>query len=308
MPKARQILRIGYKTKKYEISLKDIETEKFELLLNRRKIRPQTVDGILHNLNSGKHFDSPFVVHKKNGRFQLIDGNHRYEAIAKFLDQHPKNRIEVTLNIYEGLTEQQLKDLYTAWNLGKKQSTNDVVKQYKDDISIFAMLERDFPCSITVYGGSNAVSFFKLVGAYLASQAPTFQGGFIGTPWDFVRKAQALVKQDVNNMKVFMKEFIEIFGPIKNNRFLRTTPFVALMRIWMDNRHIFSPYTRMRGYFRSRIRNDRIADDLAGMSGMKACRYVYEQYVRMLNKDRITNVFIKREELEEPEIEENSEE
>jgi len=305
MPRSRQVLRIGYKTRKYQISLEDIESEKFELLLNRRKLRNKTVQGIFENLVSGKHFDSPFVVHDKDGRFQLIDGNHRYEGIVKFLAANPTNRVEVTLNIYEGLTEQQLKELYTAWNLGKKQSTNDVVKQYKDDIKIFRALQRTFPCNVAVYGGSNALSFYKLVGAYLASQQPNFQGGFIKDAWEFVRQSQQLGRNDVSNMRVFMQEFIEIFGPIKNNRFLRTSPFTAIMRIWMDNKSLFMPYTRMRGIFRARIRNDARADELGSMSGMTACKYVHGQYLRMLNKDRTTNIFIQAVELEELEDEDN---
>ena len=307
MPRLRQVLRLGFKTQKFEISRDTVD--QFEQLSNRRDIRKGTVKQIFDNLMGEKHFDAPFVVHKKDGKFQLIDGNHRYEAIKNYLDVdlNKNHRIEIILNIYENLTEKQLKELFTQWNLGKKQSTNDVVKQYKDDIKIFKYLEKDFPCYVTIYGGSNAISFYKLVGSYLASIQPKFQGSFIGNAWEFVEEVKQLDRSDVNNMKVFIEEFIKTFGPIRNNKFLRTTPFTAIMRIWMDNKGNFFPYQKMQSYFKARILNDFRADQLGSISGMKACKYAYDEYIKMLNDGRTSNIFVKREEISPEELQDEEE-
>ncbi|MAG92007.1 hypothetical protein CMO83_05000, partial [Candidatus Woesearchaeota archaeon] len=105
MTRQKQVLRVGYITQKYQITDGDIRSGKFEILTNRRNIAKSTVNSIFDGLINNKHFDSSFVVNKDNGKFRLIDGNHRYEAIVKYLAANPENRVEVTLHVYKELDE-----------------------------------------------------------------------------------------------------------------------------------------------------------------------------------------------------------
>jgi hypothetical protein len=308
MPRHKTVLRVGYTTKKYEISKKDIDEGKFVKLLNRRRIAPNVVKKLHQSLENGKHFDSPFVVNERDGKLRLIDGNHRMDAIEKYLGANPTHRVEVTLNIYEGLDDQEEKDLFTSWNLGRKQNTNDVVKQYEDNIDIFKLMKKDFPVPVSAYGGITAISFFKLVGSYISTKGPKFQGGFIGSPWNFIDKSQELGHSDYNLMKAFMNDFQKAFGPIKNNRFMRTTPFTAIMRIWVDNKQNMLP-EKMINYFKLKLVNDKRADDLGSMSGRGACVYVRGQYLVLLNNSRAKDIFVNgdvqsEEEAEQTQMEE----
>ncbi|MBU1082662.1 MAG: hypothetical protein KKB59_19410, partial [Spirochaetes bacterium] len=256
------------------------------------------------NLILNKHFDAPFVINLKNGKMRLIDGNHRFEAVKKYIGANPDNRVEVTLNMYSNLNEEIEKELYTQWNLGNKQSTSDVVKQYKEDIPIFKLMEKkDFPVKVNVYGGSGSIKFYSLVGAYLASIEPKFKGGFLASPWEFIARAQALGKKDVTLMAGFMKDFVQAFGVLKNNRFLRGTPFTSIMRIWMDNR-VTIPYSKMINYFKLRLVNDKIADSLGSISGRGACVHVRGEYLRLLNEGRTKDIFINADILDDTEQEE----
>ena len=263
---------------------------------------------IFENLTDGKHFDSSFVVNEKNGKFRLIDGNHRYEAIVKYLNANPENRVEVLLHIYENLDDEAEKYLYTMYNLGRKQSTNDFVQQYKDEIPVWKLIsdQTKFPVKVTVYGGVGSISFYKLVGAYLACLKPRFQGGYIGKPLDFIYETKNLGHSDINLMAQFMREFLQAFGPVRNNVWMRTTPLNAIMRIWVDNRDHMLPEL-MVNLFRRRLANDAAAVDLGKNSGMGACKYARDKYLLFLNENRQKDLFINKDQELGEEVEDDSE-
>jgi len=299
MGRAKRVLRVQYTTRKYEITKEDIDKDKFVLLLDtRRKIMPGVVTDIFKKLSQDKHFDSPFVVNHKDGKYRLIDGNHRFKATELYLNLNPDNRVEVTLNIYENLSEEDERILFTDWNLGRKQSTNDFVRQYKDTIPIWKIMTKEteksvFPCKVSEYGGADSIAFYKLVGTYLTGIKPKFQGGFIGHPLKFVDEARELGHSDVTLMTAFMKDFLEAFGPIRGNSWLRTTPFTAIMRLWLDNyKTINKP--KMVSYFKLKLVNNAVAIDLSRMSGRGACVYVTEQFRRLLNNSRTQDIFVVR--------------
>lgn len=314
MSRTKQVLRLGFSTRRYEIEAEDIRKGTFELLTNRRNIAQSVVNRIFENLMSGKHFDSSFVVNQRNSKFRLIDGNHRYEAIVKYLGANPENRVEVLLHIYEGLDDDAEKSLYTLYNLGRKQSTNDFIQQYKEEIPIWKIIinQTKFPVKVTVYGGIGSISFYKIVGAYVASLKPRFPGGYIGRPLDFVYEAKNLGHSDLNLMAEFMKEFLQAFGPIRNNVWLKTTPINAIMRIWMDNRDHIKPDV-MVSLFRKKLANDALAVDLGKASGLGACKYARDKYLIMLNEGRSRELFVNKdteycEETEDDESQELTEE
>jgi len=287
--KQTSILRIGYHSKRYQISANDIANNTFTLFDNRRNIKKSTVNSIRMALENGIHFDSPIIVSERDGTWHILDGNHRYEAIQKYIAANPKNKVEVSLHIYSNLTSEQEKELFKKWNLGTKQSTNDIVKQFEEDIDI--LNNNRFTSPVNVYGGSGKVAFYRLVGTYLACTAKTFSGGYIGKPEKFVEDAQDLGQSDVTMMNAFMKDFEQIFGPLKNCTWLRTTPFVAIMKLWMDNhKHINQP--KMISLMRSKIKNDNLADQLASNSGMGGAKFAYEKYRDMLNEGRSRDLFI----------------
>jgi len=287
------VLRLPYVTKKTYLTYADVKENnngKFEVLTNRRKILPSIVNTLTKNLVNDVHFDTPFTVNLRNGTYRLLDGNHRWEACKRFLIATQTAKVQITLHIYEDLTDEQERQVYTKWSKGRKQSTNDVVKQYENEVPILAKLKQKFPCKVSIYGGANAISFYKLVQSYFSSRMDKYQGDGFGTAFDFVAKAQGLGTGDLQLMTAFMTDFLAAFGPIKNNRFLRTTPFSAIMRIWMDNRKNI-PYTTMQLMFKRKLLNDKRADDLGSLSGRSSSVYVRDQYILLLNQGRNNNLF-----------------
>ena len=308
MTRPKQVLRVGYTTLKYEINSEDVRDRTFEILTNRRNISNSTVNSIFDGLINDKHFDSSFVVNKVKEKYRLIDGNHRYESIIKYLAANPDNRVEVTLHVYKNLNEAEEKLLYTLYNKGKKQSTNDFVQQYKDEIPLWKIITdpRTFPAKVSVYGGINAISFYKLVGAYISCLKPRFTGGYFGKPLDFIEDSKQLGHSDVKLMGEFLKDYLKAFGPLRNNKWFRTTPLTAIMRIWIDNRENFRP-DKMVKWFQEKLAMDAEAIDLGSSGGQGATKYARDKYLIKLNNGRQRDLFIDKDAQEEPNEDESQE-
>lgn len=308
MGRRQQVIKLPYRTCKHEVCAQDIELGIFEVMDNRRKIAEKTVSAIFQTLESGKNFDTPLIVNQvTTGKHHLIDGNHRYEAIKRYLAAHPDNRVEIVLHIYDNLDEDSEKELYTLHNSGRKQSTSDFVQQYKEDIPIWGMMQKNFPVKVSPYGGIGILNFYRFVGAYLASKQKKFHGSYIASPLKFIEAAQELKKDDVLLMSEFIKEYLQAFGPLKNNSWFKTTPLNSLMRIWMDNYGRIKPNT-MTTLFRNKLANDKLASDLHKYSGAGSCKFVRDKYLEMLNEGRSRDLFVKGDTEEEDDDEDIFEE
>ena len=261
----------------------------FHLLENRRKLRENAVKKLLEKLNRQDSFEAPFVLsERKNGEYNLIDGNHRIAAIEKWLEENPDGSIEIWAFVYPGLSKQEEKKMYTEWNQGSKQSTNDFVQQYAEEIPLIDQLP-----FCTIYGEKETIPFFRLVSAYLAAQAPKFQGGYLGTPWQFVEIAKSMNGQEVNDLTEFMDIFINSFGPLdekyningktKINPFKKTTPLTALMKIWYANRSRINNGEVIKAF--KKLLSDARVNELLSLSGMSACKYAHLQLLNILNEN-----------------------
>ena len=272
-----------YETKTYNISARDIEGNTFVLLANRREINDKVVKDIYYQLEAGKHFESPIVVSYKRGQNRLLDGNHRYEAIRAYLAEHPEDSIQVTMQVYQGLTDADEKEKYTIWNKGRKQSTKDHIKQFEVEIPAFSQMQASFPWPIDIYG-REGVPFYKLAGAYLAARETRFSGGFLGNAKAFIDVAKTFTDEDIETMSAFATVMIGAFGSdLKGNKWFRSTPLTSLFRIYLDNRTKI-PGPKMSQIFRLKLEHETNALAMGGSSGMSACKYVWQKYVEILNE------------------------
>ncbi|HSU72921.1 MAG TPA: hypothetical protein VLJ21_03675 [Candidatus Binatia bacterium] len=298
MARNKSVLSAECKSLRRQFVLREVdpETGLFVRLPNARKLSQGVVNELFERLIDGHTIVQPFVVNEVGGKWRLLDGNHRMEAIRKYLAANPTHRVEINIVKYDNLGEQEEKDVFTEWNLGRKQSTNDVVRQYWKDIPLakhFEKLDKEGKLVVGVapYPGNTTVAFYRAVGAYLAATKPTFAGGYIGDPWHFIDEAMELDAGDAHKIAAFLSDFVAAFGPWKNNLWSKTTPFAALMKIWYDNYEHFPP-NRIQHWWNKRLYNDASARDMSQRSGMGACKYAYGHYLRLLNEgNRAKEIF-----------------
>lgn len=215
--------------------------EDLETLDNRRMLRNSNVNKLRRLLEKGQHFETPFVCNKAKNKFRLLDGNHRHEAIKRFLENYPGRRVEVAICYYEGLDEEEEKLIYTLWNLGTKQTTNDFVKQYWDEIPIATLLNSpSFPWNVGPYPTPNGLEFKQIVGPYLIRNSTEVV--YRSSASDFIEKSKQLGNADFGVLKEFAKEYTEVFGkPEKINVMYKPLNFASMMKIWLKNRELVTP-------------------------------------------------------------------
>jgi len=288
-------IKYSYKTVTKRIGQTDLDNGSMEQLENRRRLRMGTVREIYEQLCNKQHFDSKLCVNKRNGVHRLIDGNHRWEALKRYLKEHPNDTVDIEISEYNNLTDEEEKEVYAKVNKGNKQNTNDVVKQYEDELKVFNTFKKgwqsgggvhtQFPVPVTAYPTPQSITFYRIVGSYLAAvKAKNWNGGYMGTPWDFIEECKKLTVEDVKVMAAFTSDFLQAFGPVKGNTWLKSTPFTALMKIWYDNRNISQPV--MIKFLKTKIANDKICKDSSSQGGAGATVSAHMHYLKVLNAGR----------------------
>ena len=290
------IIRPSYTIRK--ISLTKANISQLTKDVNRRKVRQGVVNSIAKQLSVGKHFEAPISVNNRAGVYRMFDGQHRLLAIEKHIDLNPTDEVEITAHVYDNLSDAEEKAEYTIVNKGTKQSTNDVIMQYANEIPIFRMMtngwtkagiKHKFACKVTAYPTTKSMSFLRLVGAYMAAVSETWSGGSSLSAFEFVAAAQAMTSTDVVMMNAFVIDFQAAFGNIGGNDFARGTPFTALFKLWVDNRQM-NPKTMIR-LWKQLIGNTQIMQ-VSKPGGMGACKVAIGIFGSTLNGTRRTNRFV----------------
>jgi hypothetical protein len=263
----------------------------FETLDNRRDIRKPVVNKLYNLLTEGLHFETPIMTNIRKDKHRLLDGNHRIEAIKRYLSDYPNRKVEVWEFAYNDLSDQDEKEMYTKWNLGQKQTTNDFVKQYWDDIPLTRYIN-SFPYPVTHSWTSNSIEFKLLVSGYLTKLENKFSGGFFGKAVEFINLAIKLDKSDADKMRAFLTDYISVFGyPDKKNMHYEAAFFHSMIRIWLDNlqsknqESIRSAFKKLRG---SAI----AANCIQGGGTSRNCMTTHELILQALNASRKQNLWV----------------
>jgi len=227
--------------------------DKFTILAGRRDVRQGKVTKLRALLNRGEHFDTPFMVNQKDGKYRLLDGNHRFEAIRSFLKNGEKDKyVVIGVCVYKDLNPEQEREIYTKWNLGTKQNAADFLKQYWTKIPITRnMIKPHFPINVGYKWGKNALDFKVLTIGYIgwkmnvdgrATQHTNTNIGFYADAMSFIEEAKELEEKDFRILKAFMTDYIAVFGtPDRLSHYYKTSVFLAIQRIWLGNFARYQP-------------------------------------------------------------------
>jgi len=261
-----------------------------------RKIKPSVVKKLHDNLLDGVPSEAPSIlVASDDGKYFVVDGNHRLKAYQKYIKKHPTDKIEARMIVYGQMTDDEIKSLYTEYNLGSKQSKNDFVKAYENNIPITRLMPFTSP-----YGdkknGKDTLSFALLVGAYIDATSQTWSGGYPKSNFRFIQDSQSLGVTDAKNMENFFKVMIASFGSVKEKYmvngksktqpFMKSTGLAVFMKLWYDNVPIRTEAEFISAF--SKMPKDPVVFEYIKPSGMTATKQAYLQLKNWLNTN--TNV------------------
>ena len=288
-------LRKSYVSRLLVIDKSNIED--FELLPNHRHLRNAQVGRIYQALKKGKHFESQIVVNQKGRKMQLIDGGHRISAIAGFLKEFPDKQIEVNMAVYDNLDEEGIKEVFSIWNKGIKQSPEDYINLRKNEIPIWKLLSNSFPCKVSIYSQKgDFIKFKTLLGAYMGAVYLNEPNSYDGNIDIFIKKSKELGHKDYKFLSRFIEGFGSVFGnPSNTNPFSSYVIFNALMRVYYDNN-----VWQGESYFWNKVRSSIYKSSIImkySLSGYARLmiRPCVDEMLILLNKGKRSNYFVLRQ-------------
>lgn len=238
-------LKLPYKLVK--IKLETGSTQQFTRMENARTVRPSQVERITAALRRGEHFASPVVLNLKGDKYRVIDGNHRLDAMIRFLTG-TKNTLEMEAAVYENLTSEEEIAVYAQWNAGIRQSSSDQIQVMRDELPIVQMLcgkDSTFPVKVHIYpptANMRGVSVKTLLGAYYYSRHSfnnNPSGGRRGVS-SYVSWVETLGAGEYEWLYDFVKVFETCFGTLEaKNPFCTQSFFVVFARVYHLNLKTF---------------------------------------------------------------------
>ena len=283
------------KAKTERVILDKQNIKRFVKLTNRRDLRTGVVNKLVKVIENGDHFETPLMVNRKKDKDRLLDGNHRVEAIEKYLTNNPADKIEVVLFYYEDLTVDEERKMYSKWNLGTKQTLNDFIKQYWNAIPIVKLIAKDtkFPCKVTQKWAKDSIEFKQFIQAYLMSKSKVFGAGRHPTALEFIEVCQKLGEKDLRVMRAFMTDYVDVFGkPDRRNMHYKKAVFTSLMRLWIDNYQAVG-YSDMKKHFTKIRGHERVVYYSAlGAANLEIVRQCHIDLRGTLNGNRKIPLFV----------------
>ena len=235
-------LKREYKTVNFKITPQTIND--FELMANRRQISSGHVGKIHAAFIAGKNPVGVLIVNFREGKYRLIDGNHRIEAVKRFYARKGKNyriEIECTMKVYENLTDAEEMEIYTNEAKRRNESFEDRLSLYKNTITFWKLLNdplERFPCEVSIYPSTYGLKFKTILTAMYTIRNSEEDYSSLNVPKeDAIRFANSLQYEDFVFLKEFVTFFQKIYGKVeKTNIYLTSNFFMPLIDIYYKNR------------------------------------------------------------------------
>ncbi len=278
----QNLIKLGYTTKLVVVSKNNID-DLFSYQSSRRRIKNHHVTKLLKVLESGKGFPVLSVAKKCDGKYPLLDGNHRNDAFREFLEKNPDYKIEVLLAIYPITGEDAMKDQFRGLNDSVNISSDDLIQMYNKTPIISKLMTLP---KVAIYKTANRpMNIRTLLTAYFDAVKPTFTASSYTGMKLIMRAEQLNASIAFAEIKAFLAEYQEVFGDLdKGSIFLRTTAINGFFRIWYQNKEKI-PFAQMMSRFRKMANNSVVVIDTANGGAGATSAFVLNA-VKTLNLQR----------------------
>jgi len=236
------VIKREYEVEKYDLTSESIT--KFEIMSNRRQIGEVHVSKIHSVLLKGKNPMGVLIVNDVKGKYRLIDGNHRIEALKRFYGYRKDNKkisVQCILKKYKNLTEDEEKEIYSNEAKRKNESHEDRLNMYKDNMVFWKLTQditKEFPCKVSIYPNKKSLRFRTILDA-LCTVKNEMKNGYVPrylNKEDLINFTMDLSYDDFLLMKKFVRIFQQVFGEIdRDNILLRRQGFLPLFDIFVKN-------------------------------------------------------------------------
>lgn len=209
----------------------------------RRKIRDYAVEKMSGYLDRDKSFKNPIHLNKIDGKYRIIDGNHRMESIRRFIERwtsgdatkFKRQSVTTPVVIHENLSIAEERELFDTLAQTTAQTVADLIKIHSDEIKIIQMIENKFPFRVSIYSNQTTLSFSNLFTIWESRENTECRGLKRSQIIDY---AKTLDHKDHAEMRSFFEKYVDLFGQPGSS-----SPYFKMYVIWI----IMSIYYRNRG-------------------------------------------------------------
>jgi hypothetical protein len=144
-----------------EIKLIEINNSNIDSFVSsdyKRRVRDTGVSRLHGALIAGDLLKNPLHVVGRDEKYVIIDGNHRIDAIRRFI-KNGHDGVKVHIAIYKNISESEEKELYDSLAATVTQTLNDFIKIHFDEIPLIKMIEKNFPIEVNIYSRKNGILY-----------------------------------------------------------------------------------------------------------------------------------------------------
>lgn len=206
----------------------------------QRIVRETKVNKFSSAMKQGNFLNSLITVNKINGKYRLINGNHRIKAIKEVVKDKP---VKVILDIHNELNEEQEKELFSKISIETPQTVEDYLYIFKDSIPRYGELNNNFPVLISIYPHQGNVRLSTLIKVINSVRNKQLESDYRGIN----REKMLAIAQSITDEEMFyLRKFFDLFkisvGGIKDNYLYKPIILVPLLDIF--GRYEINPFKR----------------------------------------------------------------
>ena len=278
MSRPKIVSKLNYVMNKVTVSKDNIDD--YEFYDNRRKIRITQVNALHDVLKKGDTFP-PVAINIKDNKKFVLDGNHRFEAVKKYIGV-TDNKLEMWEIQFHITDPEEEKNTFVALNNIIKTTSDDLIYLYKDEPFILNLMKT---CpAVSIYGSEKKpVKVRPLINAYFLAIRKKHTTDTL-TGFELINRIKE-GDADIKVIKAFLKDYEFIFGSLttKCNIWLKTTLLNSMFRLWYMNRHVSQQ--EMTDRFRLLINHPHVLE-FAKMGGREATFMCANKFVEIINARR----------------------
>jgi len=261
------------------------------LLRGNRGVYSSGVNKFITEIRNGTFdpdLEISLVKGKKTGKFKVLDGQHRLEAIA-----HENACIEMDIIIREDMDDEEALKKCKRINTSKPwRLIDDIGAEIGKHDWLDALMEDSFPITISYQGGANSVRIDRMLNVIKNGFLITISRQNL-TRNKLIQFLEFFDAERFTEIKDFSKIYKRAFGDpsMGNWLYARNTVMFTLLRVWLKNKDNFDEETIIKCFKeienKMAIRQDATCVDSATLESMT--RKIYN----VLNKGRSVNKFEK---------------
>jgi len=197
----------------------------------------------------------------------------------------------VNLAIYNNLDTDDERRVFTTWNLGRRQSSNDFIKIYADDIPIWKLMRKKFPVPVRIYRpqkSQHGIHFVNLMRAYMTAWART--DGKLAPHAKRMDKTLeeiiALDRSDYELLAEFCIWFEDVFGKMNTgNPYTNTSFLTGIMTAYFDGMTTMSRKDVTARFKNKIFNNTPLVLESSYCTGVQGIKKLYRSIMEALNED-----------------------